>query len=70
MILDSKLRFNYHLKEKISIANKGIGTIRRLYKFLPRRTLIKIYKAFVRPHLDYGDITYDNSSKRKFIAND
>ena len=62
MILDSKLRFNYHLKEKISIANKGIGTIRLLYKFLPRSTLISIYKAFVRPHLDYGDIIYDNSS--------
>ena len=62
MILDSKLRFNYHLKEKISIANKGIGTIRRLYKFLPRSTLINIYKALVRPHLDYGDIIYDNSS--------
>ena len=60
--MDSKLRFNYHLKEKISIANKGIGTIRRLYKFLPRSTLINIYKAFVRPHLDYGDIIYDNSS--------
>ena len=48
--------------DKISIANKGIGTIKRLYKFLPRSTLINTYKAFVRPHLDYGDIIYDNSS--------
>ena len=30
MILDSKLSFINHLKEKISIANKGIGIIRCL----------------------------------------
>ena len=62
MILDSKLSFNQHIKEKICTANKGKGTIRRLFNFLPRSTLINIYKAFVRPHLDYGDIIYDNSS--------
>ena len=42
MILDSKLSFIKHLKEKISKANKGIGIIRRLYNFLPRFTLINI----------------------------
>ena len=62
MILDSKLSFNQHIKEKICTANKGIGTIRRLFNCLPRSTLINIYKAFIRPHLDYGDIIYDNSS--------
>ena len=35
MILDSKLNFKNHLSEKISKANKGIGIIRRLYKFCP-----------------------------------
>ena len=62
MILDSKLSFIKHLKEKISKANKGIGIIRRLYNFLPRFTLINIYEAYVRPHLDYGDVIYDKSS--------
>ena len=27
---------------------------------MPRHTLINIYKEFVRPHLDYGDIIYDS----------
>ena len=66
MILDSKLSLKKHLSEKISKANKGIGIIRRLYKFLPRASLVNIYRAFVRPHLDYGDITYDNSSNATF----
>ena len=25
---------------------------------LPRNALLTIYKSFVRPHLDYGDIFY------------
>ena len=66
MILDSKLNFKNHLSEKISKANKGIGIIRRLYNFLPRASLVNIYRAFVRPHLDYGDIIYDNSSNATF----
>ena len=66
MILDSKLNFNNHLSDKICKANKGIGIIRRLYKFLPRPSLLNIYKAFVRPYLDYGDIIYENSSNATF----
>ena len=62
MILDSKLSFINHLKESISIENKGIGIIRRLYNFLPRFILINIHKACVRPHLDYRYVIYDNSS--------
>ena len=59
LILDTKLNFDSHLKEKISKANKGIGTIKRLYKNLPRNALLSIYKSFIRPHLDYADIIYD-----------
>ena len=50
----------------ISKANKGIGIIRRLYKIFPRASLVNIYRAFVRLHLDYGDIIYDNSSNATF----
>ena len=28
---------------------------------LPRESLITIYKAFVRPHLDYGDVLFDQA---------
>ena len=58
LILDRRLNFNHHLKEKISKANKGIGLIRRLYHNLPRKSLLIIYKSIIRPHLDYADIIY------------
>ena len=66
MIFDSKLNFKCHLSEKISKANKRIWIIKRLYNFLPRATLVNIYKTFVRPHLDYGDVIYDNCSNETF----
>ena len=67
LILDSKLSFNKHLDEKIAKANKGIGIIRRLYHYLPRKALMQIYKSFIRPHLDYCDIIYHKPVYDDFI---
>ena len=39
--------------------SKTIGLLLKLQNLLPRAALITIYKAFMRPHLDYGDILYD-----------
>ena len=66
LILDEKLTFGCHLSEKISKANKGIGLIKRLYFHLPRKSLLSIYKSFIRPHLDYGDVIYDQPHNDTF----
>ena len=58
MILDSKLSFSAHIKAAISKARKGIGLLKYLSKYLPRHTLSELYKLYVRPHLDYGDVIY------------
>ena len=34
---------------------------------MQRNSLLCIYKAFVRPHLDYADIIYDQPGNKKFI---
>ena len=44
---------------------KGIGIIKKLSKTLPRHALITIYKSFVRPRLDYGDIIYDQPNNER-----
>ena len=43
-----------------------IGLIRQLSVNLPRNALLTIYKSFVRPHLDYGDILYGKPSNDNF----
>ena len=58
LILNPKLSFSKHLNEKIIRAKKTIGIIKHLSKYLPLKTLDQMYKALVRPHLDYCDIIY------------
>ena len=66
LILDNKLTFSKHIDEKISLANRGIAVIRRLYHYLPRKSLIQIYKSFIGLHLDYCDVIYHKPSFDEF----
>ena len=54
LILDSKLTFNIRIRSIITKVNKTIDLIRKQQLVLPRLSLLTIYKAFIRPHLDYG----------------
>ncbi len=63
IILDSKLSFSAHIKAAISKARRGIGLLKYLSKYLPRHTLNELYKVYVRPHLDYGDVIYHIPAK-------
>ena len=58
MMLDPKLNFQSHIREAIIKARRGIGIIRFLSKYVSRDVPDQIYKLYVRPHLDYGDIIY------------
>ena len=59
LLLDKRLSFNEHIQSKMNKYYKTIGVIKRLSVNLPRDALLRIYKSFTRPHLDYGDIIYD-----------
>ena len=64
--LDTKLDFQEHLKSIFSKVNKTISLLRKLHHILPRLPLLTIYKSFIRPHLDYGDIIYDQAYNASF----
>ena len=66
LYLDEKLNFHDHINAKILKANKGIGIIKRLSNTLPRNSLLTICKSFIRPHLDYCDIIYDQPNNESF----
>ena len=65
---DKKLNFEEQLKKVESNVNKTIGIIRKLQNVLPRSALLTIYKSFIRPHLNYGDIIYDKLFNEPFHA--
>ena len=66
MILDEKPNFESHLKKTCLKFNKGIGVIKKLQNILLRQALLTIYESFVRPHLDYGYIIYDQPKNERF----
>ena len=49
--------------------SKTIGLLRKLRNLLSRTALITIYKTFIRPHLHYGDILYDQAYNMSFHQN-
>ena len=69
MILDTKLDFQEHLKDKLSKISRTIGLLRKLQKILTRPPLLTIHKSFIRPHLDYGDIIYHKAYNGSFHQN-
>ena len=66
MLLDTKLDFQGHLNSILNKVNRTIGLLRKLHNTLPRLPLLAIYKSFIRPHLDYGDIIYDQAYNALF----
>ena len=48
-----KLNFEEHLKTTDNKINKTIDLVPKLQNFLARKSLLAIYKSFIRPHLDY-----------------
>ena len=67
--LDNRLSFEEHLKmilNKVHKGNRTIGLLRKLHNILPRSALLTMYKDFVRPLLDCGNIIYDQTYNATF----
>ena len=67
LLLDNRLTFDCHVEEMILRANKGIGLMNVLRIYLPTNSFLTIYKAFTRPHLDYGDVVYGYPENLSFM---
>ena len=68
--MDEKLTFNDHITSKLTTVNKLISTLRKLYHYMPRDSLVTIYKSFIIPHLDYADVIFDkpNNFSDSFLS--
>ena len=65
-IFDPKLSFDEHLKSMLKKISKTVGVLWKFQGVLSRTSLITIFKSFARPHLDYGDIIYDQTFNESF----
>ena len=68
LYLDENLNVSYHINVKIPNANKEIGIIKRLLHILPRSSVTAIFKSFIRTHLDYCHVLYDQPNNKNFCT--
>ena len=54
VIFDITLKFDIHINSQVEKANKVTGMIKRNFNFLDKFTFNNLYKALVRPLLEYG----------------
>ena len=66
MLLDFRLDFQKHWKSLVKEVNKTVALLHKFQNILPKSALLTIYKCFVRTHLDYGDIIYDEALNNFF----
>ena len=61
---------NVNLNNMLTMAifkiNKDICVVKKLPHSLPRKSSITIYKAFLRPLIDYGYIIYEQPQNESF----
>ena len=65
-ILDEILNFDEHLRYIANKVNTSIGLLRELLKCLPIWSLVTIHKSFIKTHLDYGDVIFDQAYDNSF----
>ena len=56
VIIDSNLNFECHMQSKIIKANQTMGMIRRAFTYLDSDMFLCLFKAFVRPQLEYATL--------------
>ena len=56
---DEGLNFKQHIDMTAKKANSILGIIRRTFTYLDKDTVLMLYKALIRPRLEYGNIIWN-----------
>ena len=54
VVMDSGLSFDSHIYDKINMANKMLGIVKRNFQDLDKNSFILLYKGMVRCHLEFA----------------
>ena len=63
VIIDDSLKFHVHTAAAIKNANQTLGMMKKAYTSRDHITISTLYKAMVRPHLEYGNTIWGPFSK-------
>ena len=63
VLIDSSLAWKYHISHVASKISESIGKISKSRHFVPRSTLVNIYRSLIVPHLSYGIVVWGQAAK-------
>ena len=53
--IDNQMKFVSHIiQASVKKANRNLGIIKRTFSYIDKTVFLNLYKALVRPHLEYG----------------
>ena len=55
VIINCELTFYLHIAQKVNKANMVLGIIRNSFLYLDKESFMFLYKAIIRPHLEYAN---------------
>ena len=62
------MKFVSHIQTSVKKANRNLGIIRRTFSYIDKTVFLNLYKAVVRPHLEYGSTVCSVLYKKSQIA--
>jgi hypothetical protein len=65
VIVDGKLSFSEEIGHRVKKANSIVGIIRRSFTYLDNATFALLFKALVRPHLEYAAPIWNPHLKKR-----
>ena len=61
---ESTLRFDKHILNCVNKANRMLGLIKRSFSFMDKEMFLPLYKALIRPHLEYATVVWSPFLKK------
>lgn len=58
VVFQRDLKFSSHISQKVNKANSMLGIIKKTSDFLDQDIFLKLYKALVRPHVEYANVVW------------
>ena len=65
---DENLKFDKHIADIVGKANQRLGLIRRSFEFMDKKMFLLLYKALVRPILEYATVIWSPWLKKDIVA--
>ena len=67
--IDNQMKFVSHIQASVKKANRNLGIIKKTFSHSDKTVFLNVYKALVRPNLEYGSTVWSVLYKKRSDSN-